>query len=93
MLVPVSKLVMVTATPGTTAPEESDTVPLISPVFAFWPRAMPAVKLAASRRQNRLKGRTVLNLIAEPPKIDPCSESTPQIVSDRGREYFPARSA
>ena len=35
VLMPVCKLVIVTFTPGTTVPELSVTVPLISPVFAF----------------------------------------------------------
>src|ERR1700683_5762777 len=89
---PVCTLVIVTRTPGTTAPEESETVPLISPVLAFCPTARP-VKTRASRRPMRPKRKKNPSLIAEPPTIDSPSESTPQIILDSpartpsGREW------
>jgi hypothetical protein len=51
--------------PGTTAPEESSTVPFISPVFEFWALARGASKIApASKNVNPYEPtleRTILN--------------------------------
>src|SRR5215469_247083 len=67
---PVCTFVMVTVTPETTAPEASETVPLISPVFEFCATVTVAIRMVANSTLMRPKWRTVLNLIAEPPKID-----------------------
>src|SRR5882757_3792358 len=79
MLTPVSTLVIVTVAPGTNAPVESITVPLISPVFAFCPRAKFVIRLAANNRPTR---PTILKLIAEPPELNPRPDQRAKIIMD-----------
>jgi hypothetical protein len=60
---PVNTFLIETATSGTTAPEESITAPLSSPVFAFWALARGANKIAAISNNMQLYGRSVFPLI------------------------------
>jgi hypothetical protein len=65
MLTPVAVLVIVTFASATAAPEESSTVPLISPVFAFWADANWLSIIAKSSKQNGTYGQRALAFIRE----------------------------
>src|ERR1035438_163995 len=85
---PVCTSVMVTVAPATTAPEESTTVPLISPVFALCPNARPVVKVAANSTPIRTYLPIVSNVIATPPQPDSHSDQRPSSRSICPREIF-----
>src|SRR5580692_5563977 len=79
---PVCTLVMVTVTPETNAPEGSETVPLISPVFAFCAQIRLVVKVRNNATTRRTRLPACINLIAETSGANFEKEPAPQFVQD-----------
>src|SRR6266581_9156738 len=67
LLTPVCTFVRVTCTPNITAPELSVTVPLISPVLAFCPRAKVPMEAITNEQLILLHIFRWLVLMAHPP--------------------------
>src|SRR5450755_21944 len=81
---PVCTLVMLTVTPETKAPEGSETVPLISPVFAFCAQIKLVVKVRNNATTRRSGLPACVNLIAETSGAKFGKEPAPQFVQDVG---------
>ena len=76
VLTPVCVFVIVTFTPATEAPDESITVPLISPVLAFCPRARLPISVISRSKPKRpdLHSPSILLIVAitmaQPPEFN-----------------------